>query len=75
LHVHVYDNGDGVSDTDLDRMFDEVGFTTSGGGTGLALIMREIENKHGGKVYPARHAEEGGVEIHYSLPSAHYIAK
>ena len=50
LAVTVDDRGRGVSDTDLERIFEPY-FSTSSGGTGLGLpIARRIVEEHGGTI-------------------------
>jgi signal transduction histidine kinase len=70
--VHVRDNGIGVPDADLDRVFEEFHRSENGlsqaSGTGLGLaICRRIAESHGGSIV-VRNVEEGGAEFTVSLP-------
>ncbi len=68
LGVTVDDRGPGVSDTDLERIFEPY-FSTSSGGTGLGLpIARRIVEEHGGTITAARRLE-GGLSVRIVLPA------
>ena len=68
LSVTVDDRGRGVSDTDLERIFEPY-FSTSSGGTGLGLpIARRIVEEHGGTIAATRRAE-GGLSVRIVLPA------
>ena len=68
LGITVDDRGRGVSDTDLERIFEPY-FSTSSGGTGLGLpIARRIVEEHGGTITATRRAE-GGLSVRIVLPA------
>jgi signal transduction histidine kinase len=72
--VHVRDNGIGVPEGDLERVFEEFHRSENGlgqaTGTGLGLaICRRIAEAHGGSI-SVRNLEEGGAEFTVSLPGA-----
>ena len=61
---YVEDDGTGLPDCDLDRMF-ESGFTTDDSGTGLGLaISKRIAEAHGWSV-TARTGEDGGARFEF----------
>lgn len=65
--VQVRDNGPGVPEAQLDRVFDPY-YTTKTEGTGLGLaIVKKIVLEHGGEISCAR-APEGGACFEISLP-------
>ena len=67
LAVTVDDRGQGVSDTDIERIFEPY-FSTSSGGTGLGLpIARRIVEEHGGTIEASRRAG-GGLSVRIVLP-------
>ena len=69
LAVTVDDRGRGVSDVDLERIFEPY-FSTSSGGTGLGLpIARRIVEEHGGTITASRR-EGGGLSVRIVLPAA-----
>jgi two-component system, LuxR family, sensor kinase FixL len=65
--LHVIDNGPGVSDDALDRLFD--GFSSSKeGGNGIGLsLCRNIVTRHDGRIWAQRSAT-GGLDCRFSLP-------
>ncbi|WP_104116223.1 ATP-binding protein [Arthrobacter sp. B1805] len=72
--VHVQDNGIGVPEGDLERVFEEFHRSENGlgqaTGTGLGLaICRRIAESHGGTI-TVRNVEQGGAEFTVSLPGA-----
>ncbi|MCY3928688.1 MAG: ATP-binding protein [Acidobacteria bacterium] len=68
LGVTVDDRGPGVSDPDLERIFEPY-FSTSSGGTGLGLpIARRIVEEHGGTITAARRPK-GGLSVRIVLPA------
>ena len=75
IAVSVSDNGPGVSDADLDRLFDrfyraDPSRSREKGGTGLGLsIVAAIVRNHGGRVL-AGHSPGGGLTITVVLPRA-----
>ncbi len=65
--VTVSDRGPGVSDSDLERIFEPY-FSTSSGGTGLGLpIARRIVQEHGGSITAATRPG-GGLAVRIVLP-------
>ncbi len=65
--VTVADRGPGVSDSDLERIFEPY-FSTSSGGTGLGLpIARRIVQEHGGSITAATRPG-GGLAVRIVLP-------
>lgn len=65
--VTVSDRGPGVSDSDLERIFEPY-FSTSSGGTGLGLpIARRIVQEHGGSITAATRPR-GGLAVRIVLP-------
>ncbi|TKV61643.1 HAMP domain-containing histidine kinase [Nakamurella flava] len=75
IAVSVSDNGPGVADEDLDRLFDrfyraDPSRSREKGGTGLGLsIVAAIARNHGGRVL-AGHSPGGGLTITVVLPRA-----
>ncbi|MHA7144590.1 sensor histidine kinase [Arthrobacter sp. TmT3-37] len=72
--VHVRDNGIGIPEGDLQRVFEEFHRSENGlgqaTGTGLGLaICRRIAESHGGSI-SVRNVEHGGAEFTVSLPGA-----
>ena len=68
--VTVEDYGDGLSDRDVERVFDKFhrGSIESGSGLGLGLaICRSIVRLHGGRAWAER-VSGGGTAFHFSLP-------
>ena len=67
VSVTVSDRGPGVSDRDLERIFEPY-FSTSSGGTGLGLpIARRIVQEHGGSIAAATRPG-GGLAVRIVLP-------
>ena len=65
--VTVADRGPGVSESDLERIFEPY-FSTSSGGTGLGLpIARRIVREHGGSIAAAMRPD-GGLAVRIVLP-------
>jgi two-component system OmpR family sensor kinase len=75
IAVSVSDNGPGVGDEDLDRLFDrfyrvDPSRSRERGGTGLGLsIVAAIVRGHGGRI-AASHAPGGGLTVTVVLPRA-----
>ena len=71
-YIHYYDNGAGVPDEYLSRLFDrfvriDEGRSRRHGGTGLGLsIVKHAVLFHGGEIY-AKNRPEGGLEFFFSL--------
>ncbi len=71
-YIHYYDNGIGVPDEYLTRLFDrfvriDQGRSRRNGGTGLGLsIVKHAVLFHGGEIY-AKNRPEGGLEFFFSL--------
>jgi len=66
--VSVADNGTGIHQEDIERVFDPH-FTTKSGGKGLGLsICRLIVEAHDGKIW-ARRNKPSGVIFEFSMPT------
>ncbi len=71
--IHVDDDGPGLSDKDLERIFDpfvrlEDSRSRETGGVGLGLsIARSIAQSHGGRI-DAKCRKEGGLRMSFVLP-------
>jgi PAS domain S-box-containing protein len=65
--LHVTDNGPGVPDDVLDRLFD--GFSSSkAGGNGIGLsLCKNIVSRHDGRIW-AQRAATGGLDCRFALP-------
>ncbi|SAK71840.1 PAS/PAC sensor signal transduction histidine kinase [Caballeronia hypogeia] len=65
--LHVIDNGPGVPDEALERLFD--GFSSSkAGGNGIGLsLCKNIVSRHDGRIWAQRPAD-GGLECCFALP-------
>ncbi|HEX8497455.1 MAG TPA: HAMP domain-containing sensor histidine kinase [Actinomycetales bacterium] len=67
--VHVGDEGDGIADEDLARVFTRFWHGSRRGGTGLGLyLVRGLVEAHGGTVRVQRGAG-GGAEFRFVLPA------
>lgn len=65
--VSIEDNGPGVKDEDIDKLF-KPNFTTKSSGTGLGLaICRNIIEQSGGSVHYSR-SDLGGANFSFKLP-------
>jgi two-component system OmpR family sensor kinase len=75
IAISVSDNGPGVSDEDLSRLFDrfyrvDPSRSRENGGTGLGLsIVAAIVRSHGGQII-ASHTQGGGLTMTVVLPRA-----
>jgi signal transduction histidine kinase len=73
VRVTVADNGPGVAETDLPRLFTAFARATpdgkaGGGGAGLGLALcRRIVERHGGMIWAERGAD-GGLVVRFDLP-------
>lgn len=71
IHIHFKDNGMGVSEEDIDKIFNSA-FTKrkgKGEGTGFGLaITKKIVNAHGGKIRVKSGGERKGAEFIITLP-------
>jgi len=72
--LRVADEGHGISDDDLSRVFDRFyrspeSRTMPGSGLGLSIV-RQIAERHGGSVRAGRADPEGGAAFWLSLPGA-----
>ncbi len=68
MHVSVADQGPGVPEEDLERVFDKFYREKSSPGAGLGLaICRAVVAAHGGKIWAENQAEHGAV-FHFTLP-------
>jgi two-component system sensor kinase FixL len=64
----IHDNGPGIADENLDRIFDSF-FTTKDTGVGIGLaICQSIVAAHGGAITAANHPD-GGAEFRFRLPA------
>jgi len=75
LHITVADEGPGVEEADLGRLFEPFfradrsrSRTTGAGGLGLMIVRRAVE-AHGGSVQ-ARRSDPRGLAVTFDLPSA-----
>jgi len=69
IKVSVSDNGTGIPEGQLSKIFDTF-YTTKPEGTGLGLsIARDIVERYGGKIW-AEHRPGGGTILVFSLPLA-----
>jgi PAS domain S-box-containing protein len=68
-HIYVQDNGSGIKETLLDRIFDPY-FTTKKKHMGLGLsVSRVIAREHGGRIDLTSHMKQG-TTVHIQLPIA-----
>lgn len=73
LRLHVLDDGPGISDTELERVFEpfyrlESSRSRASGGSGLGLgIARNIAENHGGRL-DLSNRPEGGLDAMVTLP-------
>ncbi|MEO1132853.1 MAG: ATP-binding protein, partial [Cyanobacteria bacterium J06639_1] len=74
IEVVVADSGRGITDTQLDSIFDrfaqeEGAMQRSAGGVGLGLaICRRIVEEMGGEIWAESPGVDGGSEFHFTLP-------
>ena len=68
--ISVKDQGPGVKDEDLDKIFNPF-YTTKNTGTGLGLsVVHQIVHQHGGEVAALRNPE-GGMTFTLTIPTQH----
>ncbi len=68
--VTVSDQGEGIPEADLQRVFTRFWHSNRRGGSGLGLyLVRGLVEAHGGRITVAR-AAAGGAEFRFMLPSA-----
>jgi len=67
IQVSVRDNGKGIAESDLDRVFESF-FTTKQGGMGLGLaICSTVIDSHGGRLWATANPERGAT-FYFTLP-------
>ena len=67
VRVEVADNGIGLDQVDVDRMF-SLSYTTKPSGTGVGLsVSRAIIGAHGGRIW-AEANQDGGATFYFTLP-------
>jgi len=67
--VRIEDNGPGLSDEAMERLFEPL-YTTKATGLGLGLaICKTIVDAHGGRIW-AETGKAGGAALHVALPAA-----
>ncbi len=66
-HIHIRDNGDGISNEHIEKIFDPF-FTTKelGSGLGLAMVLGCIRNHHG--IIDVESSVGHGTTFHFFLP-------
>ncbi|MBU2429861.1 MAG: hypothetical protein KKH99_04130 [Proteobacteria bacterium] len=68
IQIHVIDNGPGIPDMNLDKVFQNF-FTTKKQGLGLGLVVcRQIINAHNGFISLANRPQSGGAIASIRLP-------
>jgi signal transduction histidine kinase len=73
LHFTVADNGIGISESDMEKLFDsDIIFSTNGtakeNGTGLGLLLcKEFVEKHSGRIWAESRLKCGTI-FHFTLP-------
>lgn len=68
--VSISDEGDGIDDEDLQRVFTRFWHGRRRGGTGLGLyLVRGLVEAHGGRITVGR-AGSGGAEFRFTLPAS-----
>ncbi len=72
VRLEVIDQGRGIAEEDLERIFNPF-FTTREEGTGLGLSIAErIVSQHGGRIEP-RHNPTGGMTFSVALPATEAV--
>jgi signal transduction histidine kinase len=70
LTVTISDEGEGIADENLQRVFTRFWHSNRRGGTGLGLyLVRGLVEAHGGRITVGR-AASGGAEFRFSLPAS-----
>lgn len=68
--VSIEDNGPGVKESDIEKLFSP-DFTTKVGGNGLGLaICKDIVERNDGRIFYERSATLGGASFVIELPAA-----
>ena len=68
LHVVVRDSGAGLTEVDLQRIFEPF-YTTKPQGMGIGLsISRSIVQAHYGRLWAERNKDASGITVHFTLP-------
>lgn len=69
IMFQVRDNGPGINQADMDKVFQPF-FSTRSNGLGMGLTLsRRIVDAHGGQIWAENH-EEGGAIINFTIPVA-----
>ena len=70
VEIEFTDTGEGISDENIEKIFDPL-FTTKAKGTGLGLaVCHEIVKQHGGTISARRNEESNcGTVIQVDLPA------
>ena len=67
--VSVKDNGEGIPDKILSKLFIKLTPTDSNAGTGLGLyICKNIVEAHGGKIWAENNSDDKGAIFQFTLP-------
>ena len=69
--MSILDNGPGIAQDALSRIFDPY-FTTRAGGTGLGLALCAMIARNHDATLVARNPEDGGAEFKLTLPHARF---
>jgi PAS domain S-box-containing protein len=68
VHVAVQDSGIGLSEEDLQTIFEPF-YTTKSHGMGIGLsISRSIIQAHNGRLWAERNKDASGITVHFTLP-------
>jgi C4-dicarboxylate-specific signal transduction histidine kinase len=68
VHVAVRDSGVGLSEEDLQTIFEPF-YTTKSHGMGIGLsISRSIIQAHNGRLWAERNKDASGITVHFTLP-------
>jgi signal transduction histidine kinase len=70
VEVSVKDSGPGIPPADMDRIFEPL-FTTKSGGLGMGLALcRTIVEAHGGRLWAEGNPQQPGATFRFALPQA-----